>query len=124
MQPDYTILYVDQLDTSARLYAGLLGKPAIDANPTFALFAFDNGRMLGLWARAGVKPAPTALDAAANNELAFRLDSEAAVDEAHAAWRDRGLAILQAPVHLDFGYTFLAAEPDGHRLRVFARSAS
>lgn len=123
MQPDYTILYVDQLEASARLYAGLLGKPAIDANPTFALFAFDNGRMLGLWARSGVKPAPGATDAAdANNELAFRLGSEAEVDEAHAAWRERGLAILQAPVHLDFGYTFLAADPDGHRLRVFARS--
>ncbi len=124
MQPDYTILYVDQLDTSARLYAALLGRPAIEASPTFSLFAFENGRMLGLWARSGVKPAPDALDAAANNELAFRLQSEADVDAAHAAWRERGLTILQAPVHLDFGYTFLAADPDGHLLRVFARSVS
>jgi len=122
MQPDYTILYVDQLDASARLYADLLGKQAIDANPTFALFAFDNGRMLGLWARSGVKPAPAAPSAGANSELAFRLGREAEVDALHAAWRERGLAILQAPVHLDFGYTFLAADPDGHLLRVFARS--
>ena len=122
MQPDYTILYVDQLDASARLYAGLLGKQAIDVNPTFALFAFDNGRMLGLWAKSGVKPAPAAPSAGANSELAFRLGSETEVDALHAAWRERGLAILQAPVHLDFGYTFLAADPDGHLLRVFARS--
>jgi hypothetical protein len=29
-------------------------------------------------------------------------------------------AILQPPTAMDFGYTFLAADPDGHRLRVFA----
>lgn len=124
MQPDYTILYVDQPEASARLYAGLLGRPAIEASPTFSLFAFENGRMLGLWARSGVKPAPAAPDGAANNELAFRLGSEAEVDAAHTAWGERGLVILQAPVHLDFGYTFLAADPDGHRLRVFARNVS
>lgn len=122
MQPDYTILYVDQPESSARLYAGLLGKPAIEAGPGFVLFAFDNGRILGLWARSSVKPAPTAPDAGANNELAFRLGSMAEVDATHTDWRERGLAILQAPVQLDFGYTFLAADPDGHRLRVFARS--
>lgn len=124
MQPDYTILYVDQLDTSAQLYAGLLGKPAIETSPTFSLFAFENGRMLGLWARSGVKPAPAAPDAGANNELTFRVGSEAEVDAIHAAWRERGLPILQAPVELDFGYTFVAADPDGHRLRVFSRSVS
>lgn len=38
----------------------------------------------------------------------------------HAAWCARGLSILQAPVAMDFGLTFTAADPDGHRLRVFA----
>jgi len=45
----------------------------------------------------------------------------AQVDALHADWRERGLAILQDPQMLDFGYTFTAADPDGHRLRVFAR---
>ena len=31
----------------------------------------------------------------------------------------KGPAILQEPTTKDFGLTFLAADPDGHRLRVF-----
>jgi hypothetical protein len=31
-----------------------------------------------------------------------------------------GLRIIQEPVKMDFGFTFTAADPDGHRLRVFA----
>ena len=33
------------------------------------------------------------------------------------------LAIAQAPATLDFGHTFVALDPDGHRLRVFAPGA-
>jgi predicted enzyme related to lactoylglutathione lyase len=120
LTPHYTILYVADPVASARLYSGLLDAQAIDVMPTFSLFALDGGRMLGLWSRDGVKPP---LDGhGATSELAFKLDDAAAVDALYAAWRERGLAILQAPVQLDFGYTFTAADPDGHRLRVFART--
>lgn len=120
LTPHYTILYVADPSASARLYAGLLDAQPIDVMPTFSLFALDAGRMLGLWARDSVKPPPDGHGA--TSELAFKLDAPAAVDALHAAWRERGLTILQAPVALDFGYTFTAADPDGHRLRVFARS--
>ena len=36
-----------------------------------------------------------------------------------AEQRRKGVTILQEPVTMDFGRTFLAADPDGHRLRVF-----
>jgi hypothetical protein len=42
------------------------------------------------------------------------------VRSAHADWIACGLRIVQEPVDLDFGYTFTALDPDGHRLRVFA----
>jgi predicted enzyme related to lactoylglutathione lyase len=41
----------------------------------------------------------------------------------HAEWKRRGLTIVQAPTRLDFGTTFVAVDPDGHRLRVFAPEA-
>ena len=40
------------------------------------------------------------------------------VDAAHADWAARGIAILQPPEDAEFGRSFVAADPDGHRLRV------
>ena len=57
---------------------------------------------------------------AAAGEIAFALESDAAVDAAFAEWRARGVEIAQPPTRLDFGYAFLGLDPDGHRLRVFA----
>jgi len=34
--------------------------------------------------------------------------------------RAKGLAIVQPPENLDFGRTFVALDPDGHRLRILA----
>lgn len=118
--PHYTILYVADPAASARLYAVLLGAQAIDVSPTFALFALEGGRMLGLWARDGVEPA--ADFHGSGSELAFRAPDAAAVDALYAAWREHGVTVVQAPAMLDFGYTFTVADPDGHRLRAFARA--
>jgi len=117
--PHYTILYVADLQASADLYAGLLGTQAVGYSSTFALFALEGGRMLGLWSRQAAVPA--ADFHGSGSELAFRVPDHATVDAMHADWRERGLAILQTPEIRDFGYTFAAADPDGHRLRVFAR---
>jgi len=40
----------------------------------------------------------------------------------YQSWGDKGLRVMQAPVQMDFGFTFVALDPDGHRLRVFSRS--
>lgn len=118
--PQYTILYVADPAASARLYAGLLGADPLDVMPTFSLFALEGGRMLGLWSRDSVVPAGDFQGS--GSELAFRVADAEQVDALHADWQARGLRILQAPSMRDFGYTFTAADPDGHRLRAFARS--
>ena len=46
-------------------------------------------------------------------------DAQALADR-YRDWSLRGLPILQAPIDMDFGRTFVALDPDGHRLRVFA----
>jgi predicted enzyme related to lactoylglutathione lyase len=43
----------------------------------------------------------------------------AEVDKTHDAWKEKGLKILQPPTDMDFGRTFVALDPDRHRLRVF-----
>jgi catechol 2,3-dioxygenase-like lactoylglutathione lyase family enzyme len=119
--PNFVILYVGSPQASAAFYAGLLGKEPVESSPTFAMFALDSGVMLGLWSRHTVEPAATGTGA--GGELAFALAVNEAVDAAHEDWRRRGLAIAQAPTGMDFGRTFVALDPDGHRLRVFAPAA-
>jgi catechol 2,3-dioxygenase-like lactoylglutathione lyase family enzyme len=119
--PNFVILYVDSPGASAAFYADLLGKPPVQSSPTFAMFALDSGVMLGLWSRRAVEPAATASGGC--GEIAFTVGNLDAVRFVHADWSTRGLRIVQAPTELDFGHTFVALDPDGHRLRVFAPTA-
>lgn len=115
--PNFILLYVQNPLASAAFYKRLLKIAPVEASPTFCMFALESGMMLGLWGRDGVQPLA---NSPGGSELAFTLADAAAVDAAHTHWQDEGIKILQAPLNLDFGYTFTAADPDGHRLRVFA----
>jgi predicted enzyme related to lactoylglutathione lyase len=115
--PNFIILYVDDAAQSASFYADLLGRKPQEAAPTFAMFALESGVMLGLWTKDGVEPSPTK---PGGSELCFSVADAAAVDACHIDWRSRGLTIIQPPTEMDFGRTFVAVDPDGHRLRVFA----
>ena len=114
---NFVLLYVESPAASAAFYQKLLGRPPVEQSPTFAMFPMDSGVMLGLWSRHTVEPAAGA--AGGGGEIAVTVRDAAAVDKTHAAWKALGLPILQEPTNLDFGRTFVALDPDGHRLRVF-----
>ena len=116
--PNFLLLYVTNPQASAAFYADLLGSEAVEASPTFVMFALDNGMMLGLWGREGVEPKVTA--SAGGSELAFAVQNDAAVKVCYAEWEAKGIVIAQMPAQMDFGFTFVALDPDGHRLRVFS----
>jgi catechol 2,3-dioxygenase-like lactoylglutathione lyase family enzyme len=118
--PNFVLLYVDDPTASAAFYAALLGRPPVESSPNFAMFALESGVMLGLWSRREVAPAATTPGGA---ELAFTVADADAVRATHANRIERGLVIAQPPTQLDFGYTFVALDRDGHRLRVFAPGA-
>lgn len=115
---NYVMLYVDNPPASASFYADLLGKPAVDVSPTFALFAMTSGLMFGLWSKHGVEPKSSG--AIGGAEIAIKVANADAVRATYADWVKRGLPIAQTPTAMDFGTTFVALDPDGHRLRVFA----
>lgn len=114
---NFVILYVDSPARSADFYAKLFDRPPVENSPTFAMFVLDGGYRIGLWSRHTVAPAASATGGGA--ELVFAEGSDAAVDARHAEWAAAGMAILQAPADAEFGRTFTAADPDGHRLRVY-----
>src|SRR3954454_17080976 len=113
-KPNFIILYVDSPPASARFYETLLEQAPVEASPTFCMFALPNGTMLGLWSKHTVEPsAPAALG---GFELAFAVEGTDKVGELYDSWTRQGLRVAQAPVVLDFGHTFVALDPDGHRL--------
>lgn len=116
-RPNFVILYVDHPQRSGAFYGALFGREPVENSATFVLFVLDNGFKLGLWSRHTVEPAASAAGGGA--EIVFALDTAEAVDAAHADWAGRGLKILQSPTDMDFGRTFVALDPDNHRLRVY-----
>ena len=118
MNPNYVLLYVDNPAVSVAFYADLLGLQPVESSTTFALFVLASGLKLGLWSRQTVEP--KALASGGGSELAFSVGDRSVVNDMYADWSARGVAIAQRPVAMDFGYTFVAFDRDGHRLRVFA----
>ena len=115
----FILVYVDDVAASQAFYASILGRPAVESSATFAMLPAGPGLMLGLWKRDGVKPAASA---SGGGEIAFPVENAAEVDAAFAEWRGRGVRIALEPTQMDFGYDFVALDPDGQRLRVFAPS--
>ena len=110
---DDILLAVADPEASARFYAGLLGRRPLMAGPDRALFMMRSGRALGLMRRANA-------EAGEGRELEFPLEDPAAVEQAHIDCWDRGARILIPPMEMEAGRGFVARDPDGNRLRVFA----
>jgi len=94
--PDSVLLYVDDTASSAAFFHALFAVPIVEQSANFAMLALPSGVMLGLWALRDVSPKPALAEATALK-----------------------VPIVQNPVHLDFGYTFVVQSPDGHLIRVF-----
>jgi predicted enzyme related to lactoylglutathione lyase len=117
----FILLYVENVERSAEFYARLLERPVVESSPTFAMIPAGDGLMLGLWRRDGVEPPATA---PGGGEIAIALKDDSAVEAAHKRWSADGVRIGQKPTRMDFGYTFVGLDPDGHRIRAFAPAGS
>ena len=114
---NYILLAVADPARSAAFYSSLLGVQPVENSPTFVLYVLPNGIKLGLWINEQIDPRPLP---AGGVEVTFSEDDAESVTATHAEWSAKGATILQAPTQMDFGFTFTAQDPDGHRLRVFA----
>ena len=122
IEPSAIVLYVDNLLISSPFYQNLLGIKPAEASPTFHAFKLSNGLSLGLKVKHTIEP-PTS-DKNGSGELAFTLDNNKQVDALFAEWQERKVNIAQPPTVMTYGYTFLALDPDGNRLRVVSMTQS
>jgi len=106
-------LSVADPEAAARFYAGLLKRRPLEAGPDRAVFALSPGRTLSLWRLGEVA-------SWRGEDVEFRMTGVASVDELHIDWWDRGARIELPPTDMGCGRGFVARDPDGNRLRVFA----
>lgn len=113
---NYILLAVRDPRASATLYTQILGCEPVENSRTFVLYVLPTGLKIGLWIASEISPPPAP---PGGIELSFSEDSEDAVRRTFEAWKELGLKVVQEPTHLDFGFTFVVEDPDGHRLRPF-----
>ena len=111
----FTLLYVKSVEESAKFYRRILSVEPFEEHPTFASFRLEDGHFLGLWGEAGVEPKP--VGTGARSEICFDAADRKDLEAKLAAWTGVGATLIQDLSSMDFGDTFVVADPDGHRLR-------
>ncbi len=117
-RPNSIILYVDDVERSTQFYKEIIHNDPIESYEDFSVFALTDTFILGLQSKHAIDPKPQA--SFGGFELCLSDISAEKVDILYKEWTDKNIPIEMEPTHLDFGYTFVALDPDGHRLRVCA----
>lgn len=121
-KPNSVIIYVKDANISANFYTKILGQPPIETYPGFAVFLLNDNFVLGIQEAAEITP--KAPNHYGGFELSFSDVIKNDVDEIYAVWKKLDVTIELEPQMLEFGYTCVGNDPDGHRLRVCATDTS
>jgi predicted enzyme related to lactoylglutathione lyase len=114
--PNLILLYVENPAKSATFYESLFERPPVAVHPTYAAFRFENGLNVGLWSTTAKNF--VSADSGHRSEVAFMVPDDAAVRRLHDRWQAASVTIEQPLHEAVFGLTFVALDPDGHRIRV------
>lgn len=117
-RPSSLILYVNDVAASTSFYKAILNADPIETFQDFSVFALTESFTVGLQSKHAIDPKPQ--PAFGGFEISMSYATNAEVDELYREWAAKGIAMALEPTMLDFGYTFVATDPDGHRLRVCA----
>lgn len=120
-EPNFTTLFVSDIQKSAAFYNELLDVKPVGEESTYVMYAWPSGFRFGLWSKADVKPAATS--DVMGGEISVTLPDFGAVDTQAAALKDKGHTFLQDVTDMEFGRTFVVADPDGNRVRWYAPRA-
>ena len=116
LSPNLILLYVEDPTGSAAFYTGLLGREPVASFPTYVAFELENGLTFSLWSTEARDFVSSG--SGHRSEVAFMVKDDVEVERLYAEWRSKGITIEQELKTAVFGRTFVALDPDGHRLRV------
>lgn len=121
-RPNSLIIYVDDVSLSTEFYRKILKSEPLETYEEFSVFALSTDFILGIQSRAGIDPKPQ--PHFGGFEICQSDVSRNDVDLMYQEWKTLGIEFELEPTDLEFGYTFVAIDPDGHRLRVCATDTS
>lgn len=116
-EPNAVVLFVDNLIVSSNFYQELLGIYPQEPSASFRCFTLSNGMLIGLKDKHAQE---VSVDKNKGTELIFVVADVNKVDELFLVWQQKGINIIEVPAIVSFGYTFIAHDPDGNRLRVMS----
>ena len=122
LEPSVIVFYVHDIQVSREFYQSLLGILPDKNSPDFCSFKLSSGMSFALKANYNIIPPVDSTQG--NGELAFTVGSNKKVDELFALWQSMRVDIILPTQQISFGYTFVAHDPDGNRLRVVSLRSS
>ena len=112
-----SIVYVNDAPAAAAFYGDLLGiSPSLET-PGYITFDLGPGAQLALWSGQFEDLSP---DVPRTSEVCLAISGGRPddINTIFKQWQSTGVPILHEPHDAGFGLTFLAADPDGNRIRV------
>jgi catechol 2,3-dioxygenase-like lactoylglutathione lyase family enzyme len=116
LNPNLVLFYVKNPSESASFYEKIFELPPVAAFPTYVAFTFSNGFTFSLWSTQAKDF--VSVGSGNRSELAFMVSDDAEVRRLRDRWEKLGVSIEQDLHEAVFGLTFVALDPDGHRIRV------
>ena len=115
---DSFVLYVADIHRSMDFYAKAFDCEPKLLSPTFAALDFADNVKITLKQADVLIPASTIKGG--GTELSMPIADKETLESLYKAWKEKGIQVEQDPEESVYGINFLAVDPDGHRIRVFA----
>lgn len=114
--PNLLLFYVQNPMESAIFYEKIFKIKPVAAFPTYVAFSFANGFTFSLWSIQATDF--VSAGQGHRSELAFMVPDSDQVRALNNEWKELGVQMEQDLHEAVFGLTFVALDPDGHRIRV------
>ncbi len=115
---DSIVLYVKNIQISQEFYEKILSCKAQALSPTFVSFKLPDGPLLELKQLAHCNPSSSITGG--GTEISILIKNRDTLHCLFQDWSHKGTQFLLEPIEQIYGITFVAIDPDNHRIRVFA----
>jgi predicted enzyme related to lactoylglutathione lyase len=114
--PNLFLVYVTDIARATSFYSDLFEIEPVMTTPRYVPFEVAPGVLFALWNGRGDQVSPQTPRSFEVGLMVSR--STAAIDDVYAAWKAKGVTVVEEPHDDVFGRTFVITDPDGNLIRV------